>query len=61
MMMAAKTTNVLVRAEPDIIKQAEAIMAQLGLPASVVSNILYNTTIAFSRYMIQNGTLMERL
>lgn len=39
--MAAKTANVLARVEPEIKEQAEAIMAQLGIPASVVINMLY--------------------
>lgn len=40
-MVAAKTANVLARVEPDVKKQAEDIMAQLGIPASVVINMLY--------------------
>lgn len=39
--MAAKTANVLARVEPDVKKQADVIMAQLGIPASVVINMLY--------------------
>lgn len=39
--MAAKTANVLARVEPDIKVKAESIMAQLGIPASVVINMLY--------------------
>jgi len=34
--MAAKTANVLARVEPGIKEQAEAIMTQLGVPASEV-------------------------
>lgn len=40
-MMAAKTANVLARVEPDVKLKAEEIMAQLGIPASVVINMLY--------------------
>lgn len=40
-MMAAKTANVLARVEPDVKLKAEGIMAQLGIPASVVINMLY--------------------
>lgn len=43
--MAAKTANVLARVEPDVKEKAEAIMAQLGIPASVVINMLYKQII----------------
>lgn len=43
--MAAKTANVLARVEPDVKVKAEAIMAQLGVPASVVINMLYKQII----------------
>lgn len=43
--MAAKTANVLARVEPGVKKQAEAIMAELGIPASVVINMLYKQII----------------
>lgn len=39
--MAAKTANVLARVEPDVKVKAEGILAQLGIPASVVINMLY--------------------
>jgi DNA-damage-inducible protein J len=39
--MATKTANVLARVEPDIKAKAESIMAKLGVPASVVINMLY--------------------
>lgn len=43
--MATKTANVLARVEPDIKEQAEAIMTKLGIPASVVINMLYKQII----------------
>lgn len=43
--MAIKTANVLARVEPDIKEKAEAIMAKLGVPASVVINMLYKQII----------------
>ena len=43
--MAAKTANVLARVEPDVKEKAEAIMEQLGIPASVVINMLYKQII----------------
>ena len=43
--MAAKTANVLARVEPDIKEKAETILAQLGIPASVVINMLYKQII----------------
>ena len=51
--MATKSANVMARVEPDIKTKAETIMANLGLPASVVINalyrqIIYNNGIPFS-------------
>ncbi len=43
--MATKTANVLVRVEPEIKEQAESIMSKLGVPASVVINMLYKQII----------------
>ncbi|MEG0689086.1 MAG: type II toxin-antitoxin system RelB/DinJ family antitoxin [Hungatella sp.] len=43
--MATKTANVLARVEPDIKEKAEEIMTQLGIPASVVINMLYKQII----------------
>ena len=43
--MAVKTANVLARVEPDVKEKAEAIMAQLGVPAAVVINMLYKQII----------------
>ncbi len=43
--MATKTANVLARVEPEVKEQAEDIMGQLGIPASVVINMLYKQII----------------
>lgn len=43
--MAARTANVMARVEPNVKKQAEDIMAQLGILASVVINVLYKQII----------------
>lgn len=43
--MAAKTANVLARVEPEVKKEAEDILSQLGIPASVVINMLYKQII----------------
>lgn len=43
--MAAKTANILARVEPEIKEKAEAIMSKLGIPASVVINMLYKQII----------------
>ena len=43
--MAAKTANVTARVEPEIKERAEAIMNQIGIPASVVINALYKQII----------------
>lgn len=45
MNMATKTANVLARVEPEVKKQAEEIMSQLGIPVSVVINMLYKQII----------------
>lgn len=44
-MMATKSANVLARVEPEVKEQAESIMSQLGIPASVVINMLYKQII----------------
>lgn len=43
--MAEKTSNVLAHVEPDIKEQAEAVLAQLGVPVSTVINMLYRQII----------------
>ena len=40
----AKSSNVMARVEPEIKEQAEGILAQLGLPVSVVINVLCRQT-----------------
>ena len=39
--MVAKTATIMARVEPEIKEQAEHIMSELGIPASVVINMLY--------------------
>lgn len=43
--MATKSANVLARVEPEVKEQAEKILSQLGVPASVVINMLYKQII----------------
>ena len=43
--MATKTANIMVRVEPNVKEQAEAIMDMLGIPASVVITTLYKQII----------------
>ena len=43
--MAAKTANVIARVEPEVKEKAEAIMSKLGVPTSVVINMLYKQII----------------
>ena len=43
--MATKSANVLARVEPEVKEQAESIMSKLGVPASVVINMLYKQII----------------
>ena len=45
MFMATKSANVMARVEPTVKAKAEAIMSNLGLPASVVINALYHQII----------------
>lgn len=47
--MAIKSSNVMARVEPAIKEQAESILAQLGLPVSVVINSLYRQIIMRNR------------
>lgn len=43
--MATKSANVTARVEPEIKAQAEAVLEHLGLPVSVVINMLYRQII----------------
>lgn len=43
--MAIKTANVIARVEPDVKEKAEQIMEQLGIPTSVLINMLYKQII----------------
>lgn len=43
--MAAKTANILARVEPEVKVPAEMIMQELGIPVSVVINMLYKQII----------------
>lgn len=43
--MASKSANVTARVEPEIKEQAESIMNQIGVPVSVVINMLYKQII----------------
>ena len=43
--MAAKSANVIARVEPEVKEKAELIMSQLGVPTSVVINMLYKQII----------------
>ena len=38
----AKTATVLARMDPELKKQAETILDRLGIPASLLINMLYN-------------------
>lgn len=43
--MATKNATILARVEPEVKEQAESIMSKLGVPASVVINMLYKQII----------------
>lgn len=39
--MAGKTATVLTRVDPELKKEAEEVLEQLGIPASLMINMLY--------------------
>ena len=43
--MSAKTANVTARIQPEVKEQAEAILAQLGIPVSVFIDMAYRQVI----------------
>lgn len=43
--MATKNATILARVEPEVKEQAEEILSKLGVPASVVINMLYKQII----------------
>ena len=43
--MATKNATILARVEPEVKEQAESILSKLGVPASVVINMLYKQII----------------
>lgn len=43
--MATKSANVLARVEPEVKEKAEEILSKLGVPTSVVINMLYKQII----------------
>lgn len=43
--MASRTSNVIARVEPEVKREAEEIMDELGVPTSVVINMLYKQII----------------
>lgn len=43
--MATKSANILARVEPEVKEQAESILSKLGVPVSVVINMLYKQII----------------
>ena len=64
--MAAKTANVLARVEPEVKQQAEEIMHELGIPVSVVINMLYKQIIIkkgipFSLSLSKNTTTLDEM
>ncbi len=44
-MMATKSANVTARVQPEIKRQAEAVLARIGLPVSVLIDTLYRQII----------------
>lgn len=43
--MAVKSANIMARVEPEVKERAEEIMDKLGIPASIVINMLYKQII----------------
>ncbi|MBQ1196268.1 MAG: type II toxin-antitoxin system RelB/DinJ family antitoxin [Clostridia bacterium] len=60
--MATKTANVSVRVQPEIKAQAEEILAQLGIPVSVLIDSLYRQIIMTNRipYSFSLPTIQTR-
>ena len=44
--MANKSANIVARVEPEVKEEAEAILGQMGIPASVAINMFYKQIIA---------------
>ena len=57
--MTLKSANVVARVEPAVKEQAEAIMAELGIPASMAINMFYRQIIQ-ERGMPFKPTLASR-
>jgi len=68
----AKTATVLARMDPELKKQAETILDRLGIPASLLINMLYNQIVltkgipfkicvpdSTSEYNIETGEFTE--
>lgn len=45
LIMSTKNATILARVEPEVKEQAESILSKLGVPASVVINMLYKQII----------------
>ena len=58
--MAVKSANVAARVEPEIKEQAEAIMAQLGIPASTAINMFYRQVILWNGMPFRPAIPMNR-
>ena len=46
--MAIKSSNVMARVEPEVKEQAEAILANLGIPASTAINMFYRQIVLWN-------------
>ena len=46
--MAIKSSNVMARVEPEVKEQAEAILADLGIPASTAINMFYRQIVLWN-------------
>lgn len=49
--MATKSANVTARVQPEIKRQAEAVLDKLGLPVSVLIDTLYRQIIDFGHIL----------
>ena len=62
MVMSNKTATVLARVDPELKKEAEEILSRLGVPVSLLINMLYNQIvlrkgIPFEISLVEKGEL----
>lgn len=59
--MAIKSSNVMARVEPEVKEQAEAILANLGIPASTAINMFYRQIVLWNGLPFRPAMPMQHL